>query len=160
MQNVSRAWVPPIHRMQDGQEKVGFKKSIRRTPAWLIASTVGNGNLPRQSCIGDQKGYVRLQRFSAAQSCHFLQQVRSDTLSTHSGCLGCSQGRGDEGFDFGARKRALARGAIGEQDARFRSLAGAAVSRSPLCPHYLSSFLLRLHPITNLQAAFSGIKRL
>src|ERR1700687_6419414 len=101
-------------------------------PASLTAGAVRNGNLPRQSCVRDKKCDVRLQRFSAAQSCHFLQQERRDVLSAYSGRLGGSQRRGDECLDFAVLKRTFPGRGIGKQDARFRSLAGAALSRSPL----------------------------
>src|SRR5258707_12495395 len=111
--------------------QMAIKRWEKRTRLrWSVSlrGMIRNGNLPRQSCVRDKKRDVGLQRFSAAQSCHFLQQERRDVLSSHSDRLGSSQCRGDECFDFGVWERAFPGWGIGKQDARFRSLAGAALS--------------------------------
>jgi len=69
-----------------------------------------------------------------------------DVLSAYSSRLGSSQRRGDECFDF---RRVEAHFPWGRDWQTgwpvFRSLAGAALSRSPLSPHYICSFI-RLSP--------------
>src|SRR6266852_2277162 len=154
MLDVSRAWVAPTLRCRMAVKRWD-KEEIWQRSVSLSMSMIRNGNLPRQSCVRDKKRDVRLQRFSAAQSCHFLQQERRDVLSAYSGRLGSLHRRGDDCLDFAVWKRTLPGRGIGKHDARFRSVAGGALSRSTLSPHYLCSFIRCLHAMNKLQAALS-----
>src|SRR5216684_3036221 len=121
MLDVSRAWVAPTLRCRMAVKRWD-KEEIWQRSVSLSMSMIRNGNLPRQSCVRNKKCDVRLQRFSAAQPRHFLQQERRDVLSAHSRRLGSSQRRSDECFDFAVWKRAFPGCGIGKQDARFCSL--------------------------------------
>src|SRR6266851_8154326 len=158
MLDVSRAWVAPTLRCRMAVKRWD-KGGIWRGFVSLRMSVIRNGNLPRQRGVRDEKCDVRLQRFSAAQSCHFLQQEGRDVLSSHSGRLGGPQCRDDECIDFAARKGAFLGRGIGKQDARFCSLVRATFSRSPLNSHDLCSLLRSLHAMYELQAALPRIKR-